>query len=295
MPLIVATHDGPFHADDVMAVALVRVFVDPDARVIRSRDPARWEEADVVVDVGGRFDPVARRFDHHQRSYTGPRSSAGMVLDWLEPQLPATLVRALREGCMDYLDAVDNGRRTPDPQVPCFARIVAALADTADSAEAFDRAFLRAVQIGEDFLRGMRVAHERTAAAEAVVVAAMERARGTGSNLLLFERYIPWKEPYFKHGGADHPTEFVLFPGLDGSWRVVAIPPSLGSFEQKCSLPASWAGLGGADLAAVTGVEGSIFCHKNRFVAGFRTLDDALEALASAGLVRGPQEETWDR
>ncbi|MFT4626212.1 MAG: uncharacterized UPF0160 family protein, partial [Myxococcota bacterium] len=33
MAVLVATHSGPFHADDVMAVALVRVFHDADAEV----------------------------------------------------------------------------------------------------------------------------------------------------------------------------------------------------------------------------------------------------------------------
>src|SRR5688500_11478275 len=83
MSLLVATHDGPFHADDVMAFALIRTFVDADAQVVRTRDPARIDAADVVADVGGVYDRGRRRFDHHQASYQGPWSSAGMVLDWL--------------------------------------------------------------------------------------------------------------------------------------------------------------------------------------------------------------------
>ena len=47
--MLVATHNGPFHADDVMAVALLRTFWDAGARVDRSRDPARHDAADVVV------------------------------------------------------------------------------------------------------------------------------------------------------------------------------------------------------------------------------------------------------
>ena len=78
MSLSVATHSGPFHADDVLAVALLRVFVDEEATVLRTRDLERIAQADVVVDVGGLYDPAARRFDHHQASYTGSFSSAGM-------------------------------------------------------------------------------------------------------------------------------------------------------------------------------------------------------------------------
>ena len=73
MALRVATHWGSFHADDVLAWALIRHFLDSDAEVVRSRDPAVLASADIVMDVGGTFDPAARRFDHHQQEYTGPQ------------------------------------------------------------------------------------------------------------------------------------------------------------------------------------------------------------------------------
>lgn len=38
-----------------------------DAEIIRTRDPAQLAECDVVVDVGGEFDPKRHRYDHHQR------------------------------------------------------------------------------------------------------------------------------------------------------------------------------------------------------------------------------------
>ncbi|NWI13981.1 MYG1 protein, partial [Crypturellus soui] len=41
-----------------------------DAEVIRTRDPQRLAQCDVVVDVGGEYDPARHRYDHHQRSFT---------------------------------------------------------------------------------------------------------------------------------------------------------------------------------------------------------------------------------
>ncbi|MCA9568148.1 MAG: MYG1 family protein [Myxococcales bacterium] len=286
MALSIATHDGPFHADDVMAVALLKTFVDPEATVDRSRDPARWDAADVVVDVGGVFDAEARRFDHHQAAYTGSRSSAGMVLDWLEPRLEPSLARSLREGVVDYLDDVDNGRLAPDPRVPCFPRIVSALAETGETREELDRAFARAVDVGRAFLEGLVAGDRRVREAEAIVVTAMDEARDAGRNVLFLDDYVSWKAPYFAHGGEGHPTSFVLFPGLDGSWRIVAIPPVEGSFAQKQPLPEAWAGLTDADLEAVTGIPGAVFCHRNRFIAVFKTREGALKALDDNGLLR---------
>jgi uncharacterized UPF0160 family protein len=134
----------------------------------------------------------------------------------------------------------------------------------------------------------MAAGHRRVQEADAEVGRAMVAATASGSNLLVFERYLKWKEPYFRRGGGTHGTEFVLFPGTDGSWRVICIPPELDSFAQKQSLPESWAGLTNEALEAVTGVSGAVFCHKNRFIAVFREREQALEALGAAKLVRGP-------
>ena len=56
-------------------------------------------QADIVFDVGGIFNPHNGRFDHHQKSYEGPLSSAGMVLNWLESEAHITsqMAKTLRE------------------------------------------------------------------------------------------------------------------------------------------------------------------------------------------------------
>jgi len=294
MPMVVATHDGPFHADDVMAVALLRTFVAPDATIVRTRDPARIDEADIVVDVGALHEPARGRFDHHQSSYQGPLSSAGMVLQWLiaEGTVDGELGERLQKGAVDYIDEVDNGRTAPDPRVPCFPRIVEALNQPARSHEAFDRAFASAVGFAEAWLQGWRAEHERVLEARRVVTAAMADAVERGTRVIELEEYLPWKEVYFAHGGVEHPTDYVLHPGTDGSWRIVAIPPKLGDFDQKRSLPAEWAGLTDEDLEAVTGIPGSVFCHKNRFIAVFRTREAALAAIDRFGLDRASQPAT---
>lgn len=290
MPLSVATHSGPFHADDVLAVALLRTFVDAEATVVRTRDLARIAEADVVVDVGGIHDPATCRFDHHQASYTGGYSSAGMVLEWLaeSDRVRPALATRLRDGVVAYVDDVDNGRRSPDPAVPCLPLMVQALNQPASTLAEFDRAFDGAVAMAEAYVRGVVAAQDADDRAEAVVAAEMRRADGAGSNLILLEEYVRWKAPYFRLGGATHRTEFVIHPGPDGSWRAAAIPPKRDSFDQKRSLPEAWAGLTDGELEAATGVEGARFCHKNRFITVFDTREGLLRAMAGAGMITGP-------
>lgn len=38
-----------------------------DAEIVRTRDPQRLAGCDVLVDVGGEYDPGRHRYDHHQR------------------------------------------------------------------------------------------------------------------------------------------------------------------------------------------------------------------------------------
>jgi uncharacterized UPF0160 family protein len=288
MSLVIATHSGPFHADDVMAVALIRTFYASDATVTRTRNKEPIDAADIVVDVGGIYDPSALRFDHHQSTYQGPLSAAGMVLGWLQEagHIRTELATHLRCSMMDYLDDVDNGRVAPKPDVPCFARIVEAMNQPARTPEQFDGCFAAAAAVAATFLQGVVEGFCRVEQAHATIRAAMQAAKDAGRAVIFLDEYVPWKAPYFEADGAAHPTDFVLCPGTDGSWRVVAIPPELGSFAQKKPLPEPWAGLSDDELEAVTGIEGSVFCHKNRFIAVFKTREAAMTAMEQTGLMR---------
>jgi uncharacterized UPF0160 family protein len=84
----IATHSGTFHADESLAVFMLKVLPEyKDAELIRTRDADLINKADIVVDVGGVYDPATQRYDHHQRGFTetfSPSykiklSSAGLV------------------------------------------------------------------------------------------------------------------------------------------------------------------------------------------------------------------------
>lgn len=287
MSLVAATHSGPFHADDVLAWALIRAFHAPDAKVVRTRDASVIRQADLVFDVGGKFDPGAGHFDHHQASYQGPLSSAGMVLEWLveRGEIDPEIGQRLRSELVDYVDAVDNGRLVPERGVPCFARMVEMFTAGHETNEAFDRAFAEASDMALGMVRGVVASVEQIRSAQTEVLTAMREAEQAGRSVIFLDKYHKWKPIYYANGGAEHPTDYVLFPGIEGSWRVIAIAPEEDSFEQKRPLPASWAGLTGSSLSAQTGVPGALFCHKNRFIAVFETRDSAVETLERHGLM----------
>lgn len=283
--MLVATHSGPFHTDDVFAVALLRVFLDADIEVVRTRDLSRIGAADIAVDVGGEFDPGRRRFDHHQRDYGGLRSSAGMVLDWLEGagHVAPPLASRLREEWVDHIDAVDCGRTTPAAGIPTLGAVVGAIGELAEDLEAFDRRFDQAVDVCAMALRGILAAEAKTEAARKAIADAMERAAARGERILRLDRHYKWKRAYFDLGGEDHPTDYVLFPDRD-TVRILAIPPERDSFAQKRPLPEAWAGLVDAALSEVVGVPDARFCHRNRFIAVFGDMASAEMAIERWGL-----------
>lgn len=91
----VFTHSQQFHIDELIAIALLDVYVfQGQYQVVRTRDEKILEEARnnpeaFVIDVGGVYDPAMLNFDHHQndenlRWADGlPYSSCGLVWKWL--------------------------------------------------------------------------------------------------------------------------------------------------------------------------------------------------------------------
>ncbi|KAL8676231.1 MAG: hypothetical protein Q9186_007232 [Xanthomendoza sp. 1 TL-2023] len=129
-PLLVGTHNGHFHADEALAIYLLRLLPTYNpSTLVRTRDPALLSTCHTVVDVGGEYDAAQNRYDHHQRTFdtTFPNkstklSSAGLVYlhfgkaiiaqrTGLDPSSPDTeiLWQKLYNEFIEAIDANDNG------------------------------------------------------------------------------------------------------------------------------------------------------------------------------------------
>lgn len=143
-PLVLATHGGTFHLDDVFAYTALRLALGLAARphgdhrwpgqdhaLVRTRDAAVLRRADLVWDVGGVHDPAAGRFDHHQRGAPvrrdgTPLSAAGLV--WRAygikaiqallvhtdaADLAPTIAAVIEREVVRRIDQLDNGVGQP--------------------------------------------------------------------------------------------------------------------------------------------------------------------------------------
>jgi uncharacterized UPF0160 family protein len=303
-----ATHSGKFHCDEVLAYAVLRLALgrrEPgvDHALVRTRDAAVIEAADLVWDVGSIFDGEKNRFDHHQRGAPvredgTPYSAAGLVWRVYGERAVAALLpdgaasfagpvaARIDETMIRRVDEIDNGVSVNGPvkaDTLALSRLVEDFnppwdAPDANGPGAGDVQFMQAAGMVAGVLARRVAAVASVLAAEAEVLAA--HAAGADARILVLERGMPWKNVVFNH---DLPVLFAISPASNGNWMLDTVPPEPGSFAQKLPLPEAWAGLQNAELAAATGVQDAVFVHVRRFVGAAKSKDGAL-ALANLAL-----------
>jgi uncharacterized UPF0160 family protein len=285
-PTTLITHSGAFHADDLLAFAVLSKIY-PDNRLIRTRDQrlidAAGENA-VVFDVGGTYDPDARRYDHHQpgrpeREPGRPYSAFGLIWKHHGHEFLAKMDVPLEhieevwsmidEEVVSVVDDVDNGTIRDNSHPAMHGMSLASMlgafqpAFDDDDPNAERRAFNKAEQVAKSLL-------EAQVQQSAALVRSRDLVRAAVANrerpeVVELPRWMPYLEPLLE---ADPKGEvlFVVFPS-NGAWNVNTVKLSTDTFDDRHSLPQEWAGLRNEDLAKASGVEDAVFCHMARFIA----------------------------
>jgi uncharacterized UPF0160 family protein len=308
--MIIATHSGKFHADDVWAVAVLDLIF-PGSELVRTRDAKVIEAADFAVDVGGIWDPDSGRFDHHQKGFQGARpsgvvyASAGLVWKTYGPRC-VSLLAEQRTGCnltpeqareiasaidgdlVQYLDMSDTGAAKNAPGGYGLSAVVSGFnpgwldEQAAGSAQAADALrltrFRRAMEVIADII-GNGVAYRVGAMLAVQQVRQSERLEG-GRVLFLENAALPWAG-IVRNEMPD--VLFVISHSLaDQRYMIHTVPTSSETFDARKDLPTSWAGLQGEGLATATGVPDAVFCHNNLFIAACKSYDGIREMARQA-------------
>jgi uncharacterized UPF0160 family protein len=309
--MLIVTHGGKFHADDAWAVATLNILF-PGADLVRTRDQAIIDRADFVIDVGGIWDPASGRFDHHQKGFSGarqsgvPYASAGLV--WrdygarcvaalaaahtghpLSEDAAQQIAYAIDADIVQYLDLSDVGAAKNAPGGYGLSAVVSGYNPNwmdeqrlgyGEAADAYRLAqFRRAMAFLADVMAN--AVKYRVGA-----TLALEQVRGAevledGRLLFLKNGALPWTSVVRKEMPK---VLFVISHNLSEQRHMLhTVPATADTFEARADLPASWAGLRDADLAAVTGVPDAGFCHNGRFIAAAKSYEGiyamALQAL----------------
>lgn len=279
----VITHNDRFHADDVFAMATLRImFKDSITEIIRTRDENIIQTGDIVFDVGNIYDFETNRFDHHQTEGAGlrengiPYASFGLVwkkwgTDICKDEYVAQLVD---KKLVQIIDASDNGfslydYTTQDVKEYVMDTICGSFGPTWTEEDNFDEAFFEVVDIAEKILRReVKIAQDKNKAIPLVEKAYQD---AEDKRLVILDEYYPWHDTLSKYDE----ILFVMFPSKDGSqWRINTVQQD--RFINKKDFPVEWAGLRTQELEEVTGVSGALFCHRKLFLAAAASKESAL-------------------
>ncbi|XP_057217562.1 UPF0160 protein MYG1, mitochondrial isoform X2 [Triplophysa rosa] len=313
----IGTHNGTFHCDEVLACFLLRQLPEyKDAEIVRSRDSSFLAECDVVVDVGGEYNPSVQRYDHHQRSFVESfnslcsekpwvtkLSSAGLIylhfgrrvlaeltqLKQEDRQLEA-LYDKMYENFVEEVDAVDNGISQCDGEArysitTTLSARVGHLnphwnSKNQDTEEGFHKAI---ALVGAEFQDRLSYFMNAWVPARDIVQQAVQsryQVDPSGVIVLLAQGGCPWKEHLFaleKEMKLDVPIKFLLYPDQNGHWRVQCVPAGPNTFQNRLSLLEEWQGVRDDALSELSGIPNCIFVHASGFIGGNKTQNGALE------------------
>jgi len=275
--MLIATHNGSFHADEVFAIAALELLGDP-IEVVRTRDRDVLAQADLRVDVGFRDDASTGDFDHHQRGFAGARRNgvgyASFGLVWREFGArvcdgDADVADAVDETLVQAVDANDTGQQLTQSLIdgvhPLTVNAIVggfnARWDEALTADEERERFEQAVALARDILTREIASVASGRRAQRIV---REAITSSGDpRVVELPVNAPWKQVLVPEAPD---ALFVIYPKRQG-FGLEAVPRELGSFENRLDLPSGWGGLEGAELVAATGVEEALFCHAKRFLA----------------------------
>ena len=282
--ITIVTHNGNFHADDVFSVAALK-SIFPTSKLIRTRDKDIINQADIVLDVGGEYNPDNGRFDHHQRGGAGARdngipfSSFGLIWQKYGVQIcqdNQEVANSLDADLVSTIDAIDCGYvqgTTKDlNQGISLSQTISMFNPTWQEDSHFDTCFEEAVNFASRVLKRFIATATGGINAKAIVEQAINDA--TDPRIIVLEQYTPWKRTVH---ALSQEALYILYPSPTGQWRVQTVPVEPGSFDDRKPLPEQWAGLSDDALQEVTGISDAMFCHNGLFIAGAQSFESTME------------------
>ena len=285
--VIIGTHSGFFHADDVFAVATLTIL-KPNYQIVRSRDPEVLKECDYLVDVGGIYNPSKDCFDHHFNH--GPtygdgllKSSFGLVWEkygWEVCHNNKEVYYKVRQKLVRPIDAADNGvmvyQKLPDAldvnQLSLSSLIAHMNPPSVDDADEF---FERQVSWARGVIHQYIAHANKSAMARPIVQTALLQAKMENRQYIELSAACRWQEHLFKLD-RDENILFVVYPHQN-QWYSIAVPSKNDSFASRKDFPKKWAGLRNEEFAEELGLEDAVFCHHSSFIAACTSRESTLE------------------
>ena len=285
---IIGTHDGKFHADEVMACAIVSLLFN--CEIIRSRNENELNKADIIFDVA--VNDFNKIFNHHDRNWKEfrqngiPFASAGIAWQLfgneilksmnVENQICQNVFNRI-DKIMTEIDAIDTGIKVDikygvTPIISTFMPI------EENNLEKINIAFKEAVDFAKKYIQRQI---NTFAYLELYKYKAWEIMKNNTEIVVFDTANLGWRDCINEHWNETSNIKLIVYPDISGAWRVQSAPgentmQGSNRFAIRCKAPEEW--LGKNDIVEnMNDTQFKIqFCHKLGFIGGAVTKDDAI-------------------
>ena len=281
--LIIGTHNGIFHADEVVACAILcLLYSNMSVQILRTRDEKLLTQCDICVDIGG------GKYDHHQKGFNKARkngvkyASAGLVWNSYGRELLSSVMKKYfseeKSSIVDALfksfddsfiipvDYEDNGVAVETHHFSFISSFLPLWFNNTqnDFNNKFHKALMTTISILEELIKSS-IGKEIT---KEILFSRYKSEDYYFDGILeIPSQTIDWLETTIEINSSNNNRKinFVIFPYPAGGWAAQCVPPSLSEkFAQRIPFPSEWAGQTDK-LPEISKVEGANFCHNGCF------------------------------
>ena len=279
---LITVHSGEFHADELVSIALLEIFLNIDPRIIRTRDESVLANACVRLDVGqGILDHHGDRYEDHVATCTKVfallRQSSKLSAFGLLPSAQQKLA-----AIVDEVAATDCGEAEPNwitEVVQSYSRGAMAHAYNIDGDVEKERelVFSHVLSVVRDLL--FNKLEEWMATETSTAFARKEIEEAGDSHVVVFSadsRLANCKKMLHMQKAQ---AWYFVSPEKENDWRILCCADPAVEFNVFNSwhpIPGEFCGLRGESLTEKTGIPGGIFVHAAGFIGGFKTRESAI-------------------
>ena len=282
----IGTHGGKFHADDVMATAILRLLIG-DIKVIRTRDENILGKLDFVYDIS------LGEFDHHQlskeiRENDIPYAACGLV--WrefgsrviqkfnseLDENDVISIFDSVDKNLVQGIDATDNGIDIKSEiKVTTISDIIQSFNPTWDSFDSKDEAFEEAVLYATEVIK--RIISRQVSVIKARIIVNEAFQNRNISEIMVLEKGCPWLQQLLKID-INNEVLFVISPGDNNEdYKILTVKKTADTFEARKDILESIRGKSSEEINSIIKIDDAIFCHKAGFIASAKSMESALK------------------
>lgn len=277
----IITHSRTFHIDEIMAIALLKTYIDSDFKIIRTRDSEvikkhQENSEDFVIDVGFNYNHNMKNFDHHQKSFSESwnngnlLSSCGLIWNYLKKEkilhqkMNKDMMRLIEDNLIKKVDDHDNGVKTFN-ELSFITMYNRNHHDPKVMDRQFNRALTAAIDYYHNFLSYLKSQlNDKKILDKAIKDAGCKEFISLKQNV---DCMTHLSETDYK---------IVILPHSKGKFIIKAVSEKNDKFNYRVRMPKAWRGKKDKELEIDSGIKNLEFCHKTGFMCILKgSLEDA--------------------